>query len=247
MEVYQKAKAAADKALELDDALAEAYGTRGWQEMHYEWQWSAAESDMKRAIKLNPNLAVAYDYYSHYLIANGRVDDSVAASIRAKDIAPLDFLSELHLAWHYYFARQFDQSLEHCRKALELEPGYQAVHLFQGWNYEQKGMYEQAIAEYQTIGSPLLGHAYALAGATTNARHVLNDWKQRSERTYVSPYSIAEIYVGLGDYDQAFGWLERAYQERPSAMAYLKVEPRLDPLRSDHRYAELLRRIGLAP
>jgi len=167
---------------------------------------------------------------------------------------PLSLPLNAHLAWHYLYARQYDQAIGQCRRTIEMDPNYPQAHDFLGETYEQKGSYEEAIAEFQKAinlsgdSSHIraeLGHAYALAGKKEEALKIMDELKGLSKETYISPYDVAMIYVGLDQNDQAFDWLEKAYQERSDWLRYLKVDPRLDPLRSDLRFPDLVRRVGL--
>ncbi len=157
-----------------------------------------------------------------------------------------------HLGWHYLYARQYDQAVEQCRKTSEMDPNYPQAYDFLAGAYEQKGMYEEAIAEFHKAinlsgdSSHIkaeLGHAYALAGKGQEALKIIDELKGPSKDAY--PYDVATIFVGLGQKDQAFDWLQKAFEERSDWLRYLKVDPRLDPLRSDPRFADLVRRIGL--
>jgi len=251
-EIYEKAKAAATKALELDDNLAEAHTSLALIKMEYEWDWTGSEREFKRAIQLNPGLGEAHHQYSHYLTALGRSNESLAQSLRALELDPLSLVLNAHLAWHYLYARQYDQAIQQCQKATELDRNYPETAEFRGLVYEQKAMYQEAIAELQTAmnlsgGSPHikaeLGHAYAIAGNTTQALEILAELKSESAQTHVSNYEIAVIYIGLGRKDQALEALENAHQERSEWLRYVKVDPRLDPLRGDPRFEKLANQI----
>lgn len=253
-ETMPRAKAAAMKALEVDDTLTEARTSLAWARLHYDWDWLAAEREFKRAIDLNPDYTEAHHSYSHYLIAMGRTAESLAESKRALELDPLDLVINAHLGWHYLYARQYDQSIEQSRRTLELEPNSLVAHWFLGRALEQKAMYQEAAKAFEksiTIsdGSPTyvaaLGHAYAVSGKKSEALRILNELKQQSKRTYVSPFNLAAISSGLGEKDQGFEWLEKAFEERSHWLVYLKVEPMLDGLRSDPRFTDLVRRVGL--
>ncbi len=175
---------------------------------------------------------------------------------RAQELDPLSLIINADLGRTLYFARRYDQSLEQFRKALDMDPNFAVAHLWLGQVYEQRRMYETAISEFQkgislsgggTYALARLGHAYAVAGRRGEAQMVLNQLNDLSKQKYVSPYDIGMIYAGLGENDRAFAWLEKAYEERSVALYFLKVEPSLDPLRSDPRFHDLLRRIGLPP
>src|SRR5436190_1634340 len=206
-ESYERAKAAATKALELDDNLAEAHTSLALVKMEYEWDWTGSEREFQRAIQLDPGFAEAHHQYSHYLTAMGRSSESLTESLRALELDPLSLVLNAHLAWHYLYAWQYDQAIQQCQKASELDRNYPETAEFRGLAYEQKGMYQEAIAELQTAinlpgGSPHmkaeLGHAYAIAGETTQALDILNELKRGSTETHISSYDIAVIHVGLG-------------------------------------------------
>jgi len=253
-EAFSKAKASAMKALAIDDTLAEAHISLGLVKLNYEWDWLGAEREFKRAIELNSNYAAAYHWYSHYLIVMERTEESFVISKRALEIDPLDLEINAHLAWHYYFARQYDQAIEQCLNTLEMNPNFHEAHWFLGWAYEEKLMYEEAVTEFQKAvalsgGSVQmiaeLGHAYAVSGKKDDAQKALDELKELSKRRYVTPYTIALIYVGLGEKDQALEWLESAYEDRDVWLIYLKVEPKFDSLRSEPLFTDLMRRVGL--
>ncbi|PYJ91167.1 MAG: hypothetical protein DME62_15800 [Verrucomicrobia bacterium] len=251
-ESYERAKAAATKALELDDNLAEAHTSLALVKMEYEWEWASSEGEFKRAIQLNPGFAEAHHQYSHYLTAMGRSSESLAESLRALELDPLSLVLNGHLAWHYLYARQYDQAIQQCQRTAELDRNYPETADFRGLAYEQKGMYREAIAELQMAvnlsgNSPHikaeLGHAYAIAGETTPALDILDELKRGSTETHISSYDIAVIYIGLGRKDQALEALENAYQERSEWLRYVKVDPRLDPLRGDPRFEKLANQV----
>ena len=255
-EADQKAESAALKALEIDDTLAEAHTALGLIQFRSKWNWLKAESEFKRAIELNPNYALAYQYYALVLASVERQDEALTTIKRAQELEPVSFILNAAVARHLYWARQYDQAIEQLRKTLELDPNFMAAHFRLGLVYEQKGMYEEAIAQFskaRTISenNPFviagLGHVYGLSGNRKKAQELISELKELSKRRYVSAYDMAVIYSGLGERDQAFAWLEKAYQERAGSLVYLKVEPVFDPIRSDRRFADLLRRMGLPP
>lgn len=262
-EAYPRAKAAATKGLEIDDTLAEAHASLAYIRLVYDWDWLDAEKEFKRAIELKPSYATAHHWYSSYLGAMGQLDEAIAEAKRAQELDPLSVIISTNVAWVYYFARQYDQMIEQCWKTLELYPKFvavhskfAAVHSNLGWAYVQKRRYPEAIVQFKrarTIsgGSPMyvaaLGHAYALAGKRDEALKVLHELKELSKEKRVSPGDMALLYTGLGQREQALKWLEKAYEERCGDLAYLKVDPRFDSLRSDPKFRGLLRRIGLPP
>jgi len=257
-ETFPKAREAAGEALEIDGELGEAHASLGYTKLNYDWDWPGAERELKRAIELKPDDSPSHHYFSHYWMAMGRVEHSLAASLRALELNSFDLTLNAHLGWHYLYARQYDQASEQLLKAIELDPNFVTSHLYLGYVYEQKGKNEAAIEEFsramklseegrRPVIEAALGHAYARAGKRTEAQRVLAGLKETAQRRFISPYGIAVLYLSLGDKEQAFVWLNRAYDERDNWLNYLKVEPRLDPLRTDPRFNELLRRVGLEP
>jgi TolB-like protein/DNA-binding winged helix-turn-helix (wHTH) protein/Tfp pilus assembly protein PilF len=246
-----KAKAAAMRAMEIDDTLAEAHASLAFTLMHYDWDWPGAEREFQRAIELNPNYAAAHHWYGLYLTAMERFDEAMVEMKHAQELDPLSLIINTNVGWVFYFRRQYDQAIEQFRKTLEMDPNFTSAHVKLGWAYEQKGMYEEAIGEFQTVltrigGDVLteLGHAYAVAGQRDEATKIIVELRERAKQPYVSPYLVATIYAGLGDKVQAFEWLEKSYKNRCGWLAWLKVDPKLDSLRSDQRFADLLRRVG---
>ncbi|MEO8436329.1 MAG: tetratricopeptide repeat protein, partial [Pyrinomonadaceae bacterium] len=253
-EGYPKARAAAMKALELDDKLAEAHTVLGAVNLFHDWDWSGAEKEFKRAVEINQSYSDAHQMYSYYLSAMGRFDESLYQMRRAQELDPLSLEKIAAIGEIFYLRRQYDQALEQYRKALEMDPNSGFAHWAIGNVYVQKGRYDEAIAEYQK-SMPLsgdspdepasLGYAYGLSGKRREAHQVIEELKERSKRSYISPTLIATIYTGLGEKDQAFAWLDKAYDGRDSILVLLKVEPMFDSLRSDPRFTDLLRRVGL--
>ena len=253
-EFLPRVKAAAIKAMEIDETVAEAHTSLGVYRMYYEWDWLEAEREYKRAIELNPNLATTHLEYATYLEAVGRLDEAIAEIKRAAELAPLTPFTVTAVGYPFYYARQHDEAIRYFRRGLELDPNFFWGYLWIGQAYVEKRMYNEAIAEIEqaialsagnTRAIATLGYAYGVSGKRGEAQKVLNELKGRSERSYVSPYFIALIYTGLGEKDKAFEWLEKAYHERHPYLAFLKVEPVFDTLRSDPRFADLLRRIGV--
>ena len=246
-----KAKEAALRALELDDTLAEAHVSLGRLKMNFEWDWPAAEREFRRAIELNPTYAEAHHTYAHYLMAMKRPTEAFAESSRYLELDPLSLAANYHLGWHYLYARQYDEALAQLLTTAEMDPNFVGTHLYLGWVYEQKRMYAEAIATFQKSielsTSPLmlasLGHAYAIAGRTSEAQKVLVQLDNLSKQRYVSAYDRAIIYVGLNEPEQALTWLEKAYQERSQFMIYLDTDPRFDRLRNNPRFQDFCRRL----
>jgi Tfp pilus assembly protein PilF len=255
-EAFPKAQAYAVEARQLDETIAEAHVSLGAYRLFHAWDWQGAERELRRAKELNPNYPEAYHFYSHYLQVTGRTKEAIIEIKRGLELAPIavDINTELGLA--YYYASEYDRAIEQFRKALEMDPTFVISYVFTGQAYEQKGMYEAAIAELNKAralsGGWLsieaeLGCAYAASGNRVEAHKVLQALRERAVQEYVNPYLIATIYLALGDRDQALVWLEKAYAERSAFIAFLKVEPKFDSLRSDPRFTDLLRRVGLSP
>jgi eukaryotic-like serine/threonine-protein kinase len=253
-EAIPKAKAAAQKALALDDSLAEAHNSLAYVKLNYDWDWPGAEASFKRALELNPGSAEAHHWYSHFLVSSGRLAGSLEASNRAVVLDQLNPIINVHLGWNYVFARQHDKALAQLGKTIELDPNYGLAYWFRGLAYEQQGKHPDALAEMRK-GAALLkgnvvvtgdtGHVHAVSGNRREAERVIKELLQESTRRYISPFEIALIYVGLGEVDRAFEWLDKAYQDRSDLLIYLKVDPRLDPIRSDHRFSDLVGRVGV--
>jgi TolB-like protein/Tfp pilus assembly protein PilF/DNA-binding XRE family transcriptional regulator len=254
IEAMAKAKESASKALEYDDRLAEAHSTLAYRTTHHDWDWALAETQFQHALDLNPNYAVCHHWYSHYLTAVGRTEESLNASKRCLELDPLDLVINIHMAWHYQFARQYEQAIEQCWKTSELHPNSFWPAYFFGLAYEQQGQVDRAIEEYRTsvrmsgevtFATAALGHLYGIAGKVDEARSVYEELKAKAAQTYVPAYDIALVCIGLGWNDQSLEYLARAHEERSGWITYLKVDPRLDPLRGDVRFIDLLRRVRL--
>jgi tetratricopeptide (TPR) repeat protein len=255
-EAYAKAREAATKALELDDTLAEAHAALADVKIDYDWDWAGAEREFRRAIELNPGYATAHQWYGELLSSLGRHEEALAEIKRAQQLDPLSLIINTSSGWILLGAGRDDLAIEQLRKTLEIDPNFARAHGDLGMAYLRKGNFPEAVAEFQraaTLSSNIidyqsgLGHAYARAGKHTEARKLLYELKEHSKQRYVSWYDFAAIYAGLGEKDQAFALLEKAYEQRDPKVTWAKVDPSLDPLRSDPRFQDLLRRIGLPP
>ena len=253
-EVAPKAKAAAMKALQLDDTLAEAQTSLATVRFNYDWDWAGAASGFQRSIELNPSYATAYQRYSLYLMAMGRTNESLAQMTRARELDPLSISMNFSLGWRLYMARKNDQAIEQLQNTLEMDPNFALPRMVLGQAYEEKNAYPQALSELQkAVGishdSPqmlgALGHAYGASGNRSEAEKVLIKLMEQSKRQYVSPFYVAIVYVGLAENDKAVDWLEKAYGDRSNAIVFAKVDPQLDPLRSNPRFQALLHRLAL--
>jgi len=255
-DAYPRAKAAAVKALELDDNLAEAHGSLAIVKLFYEWDWTSAEEEIKRAIALNPNLADAHADYSYYYNLMGRREDSIAEITRALELNPLSEWMNVYYSFILMLARQYDQAIEHLQKVLKIYPNNFNLHGNIGWNYSLKGMHDEAIRETEKAvelsgDNPVmigrLGRVLAVAGRREEAMKILNKMLEQSKekKNYVSPYYIAIIYLKLGQKDKAFEWLEKAYEARDDMIIHLRADPDFDPISSDPRYQALLKKMNL--
>jgi eukaryotic-like serine/threonine-protein kinase len=252
-ETQPKAKAAVEKALQLDETLAPAHAMLGTIKVD-EWDWAGAEVEFKRAVELNPNLAQAHGMYAFYLTPVGRHTEALAEVRRAEELDPLTMRVRFHEGTVLYNARRYDEAIRQLQNVINLQPDYKYAHEFMGFAYAMKGRYEEAVAEYQKFSSIegettsnqiYLGYAYAMSGKRDEALAILDKLKATDE--YVSPAELAILYAGLGDKEGAFQSLERAYAVHDLQLQYLKVEPHYDPLRDDPRFQNLLHRVGFAP
>jgi len=246
-----KAKGAARKAIEIDDT-AEARASLGWAVMHYDWDLLAAEREFQQAIQLNPRYATAHQWYGHCLGCMGRFDDAFAELKYAIQLEPLSLIINTSYTGISWLGRQWDQAIEQTQKTLELDPSFAAAWWIGARPYASKRIPEAAIAYSQEAiklsGGNLffvadLGHAYAAAGKRDEALEVLGRLQETSKQRYVNACFIANIYVALNENEEALQYLENAYQERSAWMAYLEMDPWFDPLRSDRRFQDLLRRV----
>ena len=252
-EARQKQEWAALKAMEIDDMLAEAHVAVALVR-RLDLNWSASEAEGKRALELDPNSVRAHVTYAYHLAFVGRLDEAMPHVKRAQELDPLSLITSAEIGSIFYCSRQYDRAIEQFQKIIQMDPNSALAHTRLGMNYLAKGMYEEAIAEHKKAialdDSPrriaLLGHTYAVAGRKAEAQKILDDLKKLAKRRPVSPYEFALIYLGLGDKDQAFVWLERTCEERPDVLWDINVGPRFDSLRSDPRFTDLLRRLKLA-
>jgi tetratricopeptide (TPR) repeat protein len=262
-EVFPKAKEAVMKALDLDESLGAAHISLGAYKLFYEWDWSGAESEAKRAKELNPsyekaielntNYGEANHYYCQYLDVMGRTDEAIQEMTRALQFDPLAFVLYGEMGYSHYIARRYGQAIEASRKALDRDPNLAIARQALGDAFQQQGRYDEAIAELSKAkeisnNDPWmeadLGNAYGAAGKRQEAMSILHDLEDRRRVEYISPYFIALIYVGLGEKKSALEWLQKAYEDRSALMTWLRVEPKLDSLRSDPRFKELERHVG---
>jgi tetratricopeptide (TPR) repeat protein len=254
-EILPQAKAAASKALAIDDSLGEAHAALAHVIELYDWDWQGAEKEYRRALELNPNDAMARFWFGEYLQVMGRNEEGFAQMRQAIALDPLNPNPAAELGSQFYTARQYDQAMRAFQKVLELEPDNAWAHYGLGWVYSERKMYPEAIAEFakavdlsgrnneSTAAS--LGKVLGDSGRKQEARKILKELKERSKHRYVSPYLIGLVQLGLGERNQAIASLEQGYTNRDQWMMYLKVDPGWDDLRSDPRSKDLIRRVGL--
>ncbi|MCI0338059.1 MAG: protein kinase [Acidobacteria bacterium] len=253
-ETFPKAREAAEKALNLDQGLAEAHAALAFIHYQWEWNWLEAEREFKFSIDLNPSYAPAHQWYSSLLLVTGRIEEAVAEAKRAQELEPFSLIISSHLGWINYLARRYESAIEHAREKLKLDPNFFPAHRYQALAFEAQGKYKDALPEFQKAlslsrGSTLLkaelGHAYAVAGKRKEALQSLEELQQLSGQRHISPYHLALIYTGLGEKDRAIELLNKALDERAERLVWMKMDPRFDILRTDPRFIDLLQRIGL--
>jgi TolB-like protein/DNA-binding winged helix-turn-helix (wHTH) protein/Tfp pilus assembly protein PilF len=251
-EAYPKVRAAAEKALILDDSLAEAH-TMLAEVLHvYDWDWFGAEREYLRALQLNPNSAVTHKLYAEYLTHAGRYDEALAETRRAQDLDPLSLVNNTMVGFVYLEAHQYDRAVEELKKTLELDPDFAPAHHFLGWAYNGQGRYDLAISEYQKEKElnknanhviVALGISLARAGRKQEAQQILEGLRQRSKRSYVSSFGIAQIYLGLGDKESSLAYLNKALEEHSYDLVFMGSIPP-NPLSNDPRYQQILKVVG---
>ena len=253
-EAMPKAKAAAMKALEIDPGLAAPHAALGWVRLHYDWDWAGAEAAFRRSLELDPTRATTRHWHSFYLSAMGRVEEAVAEARRAWELDPLSLIVNANLCQPHYYARRFEEAAAGAGKVTKMEPAFPVGHDWQGLAAAGRGEYAEAIAAYEAFAAQgggasralaLVGNARARAGDRAGAMRALEELSALAARRYVPAYHFALLHVGLGQRDEAIAALERAYEERSDQLAYLAVEPLLDPVRGDPRFEALRRRLGL--
>ncbi|MGB7599991.1 MAG: tetratricopeptide repeat protein [Candidatus Sulfotelmatobacter sp.] len=249
-----KAKEAAAKALELDPESAEGHAAMGMVAFYYDWNWSQAEQEFRRAIEVNPSYVTAHQWYSYYLKAMGRFPEALQEATQAQELDPLSLQANTTLAGRYRDLSRYDEAIALSQRTLELDPNFAPAHEMLAAVYELQEKFPAAVAEWQKAielsqDNPAiiasLGHAYALSGKRTEARQIVVRLQLISRQHYVAAWDMAILFVGLGDSSSAFRYLERSYQDRESQIPFLKQDRRLTSLRGDPRFQNLLRRVGL--
>jgi class 3 adenylate cyclase/TolB-like protein/Tfp pilus assembly protein PilF len=251
-EAHPRARAAALKAIELDENLPEAHVTLSAVMRDYEWDWEGSEREIRRALELDPNYARGWQIYSWNLLSLGRIEEALRAMSKARELDPLSPRINANVGTLLYFARDYEAAERESKKSMEADSLQSLWNL--GSIYVQQGRFEEAIRAFQesdrqggTEAGANLAHAYAVAGNRSEARRIVGEREQRGRSEFVPSTGMAMAYTALGDFDRAFSWLERGYRERTVTVANLQFDPRLDPLRRDSRFGDLLVRMGLEP
>jgi DNA-binding winged helix-turn-helix (wHTH) protein/TolB-like protein len=252
-EAVPKARSAAMQALRLDDTLAEAHTSLAMIKFRYDWDWTGAESEFKRAIELNQNYATAHQWYSEYLAARGRTDEAVAEGKRAEQIDPISPEVGWDLGLALFLGRRYDQAIEQFKRTIDLNPDFWLPHSFLAFCYGEKGEFDKAFAEYSKAlalddNEDTLSHmAYidVKAGRRTEAQKILDELMRRQQRKEVSPFYIAAVYFALDDKDQGFKWLDKAYNEKAELLVFLKFAPNFQMVNSDPRFKKVVADVGL--
>jgi tetratricopeptide (TPR) repeat protein len=256
VEMQQKSTLMALKAVEIDENFAEAQAQLGFLEF-MQWYLPSAERRLRRAIELNPNLAEAHARYGIVLLAQGRFEEALAEARRCQEIDPLSLFTRIHMSRGLYMARHYEEAIAQCREYIQLDPSFATAHLYLGLSYYQQGKFAEALTPLQKAVELSDGRAetksalvqtYVKLNRPSEALKILDELKEQAARTMQENYYVATAYAAMGEKEQAFVWLEKAWQQRhPIFATRFKIDPNLDPLRSDPRYTDLLRRVGLEP
>ncbi|MGA2359853.1 MAG: protein kinase [Terriglobales bacterium] len=249
-DVLPQSEAAAKRAIEIDDQLAEAHASLASNLADYNWDWAGSEREFQTALRLNPNSSVVHLHHAHFLRQEGKIDQSIREGRRALELDPVSAEGNFILAQSLFEARRYDEAVSQLRKTLDLEPRFWPAHLYLGKTLAAQGQFQEAVEELKKAGDftaepyATIGYVYGRMGRAADARNVIADLQEQSRKGYVAPTNFAKIYIGLGDKDQAFAWLEKGYQRRDFWLSFLKGDPIFDSLRSDPRFQDLVRRIG---
>jgi TolB-like protein/Tfp pilus assembly protein PilF len=251
-DAFPKAKQAALRALELDSTLPEPHASMGYVRLYYDWDWVDADKELRRSIALNPNYPTAHHWHAVYLTAMGQFDQARAAIVRAQELDPTSLSINTDLGFLLYYSRQYDAAIKQLATVLDMNRDFPLAHLWLGRAYQEKAMYDEAIASFRRTETVLrgwpvalaaIGHVQGISGRRGDARHTLEELRRLGRERYVTPYGVALIHAGLGERQQALAWLERALADRAHWLVWLKLDPRFDALRADPGFAELLVRI----
>ena len=247
-EAFSNANVAVIKALDIDGNLAEAHAALGFIKTYYDWDWNAAETELKRAVQIKPNYPTAHHWYAEYLLAMGRHEEAIAEIRRAKELDPLSLVINAMEAAIFLYARQYDRAIDQCRKTLELDPNFALAQDFIGFAYLEKGMHREAMEHQKRrdeLGLHRFIYSYALPEEREESLRIIEEMKERWRRMDMWAFSIARVYAGLGEEDLVLEWLEKSLEGREPWIIRLKVDPVFDSLRSNPRFMTLLKKTGL--
>lgn len=249
---FPVAKNYALRALELDPSLAEPHASLAYDKFYFDWDWVGAEAEFRRAIELNDRYATAHQWYSIYLLSAGRTDEAFWEIRLARERDPLSLSINTDIGFHYYYTQQYDQAIKQLKMVLEMKKDFPLAHLWLGRCYQEIGKYDEALAEFKqvedvfhgwVVSIAAIGFVNGRAGRRAEARKLLAGLDELSKRKFVTSYGVALVYAGLGQKEQAFAWLNKAFDERSHWLVWLKLDPRWDSLRSDARFAQLVQRM----
>ena len=252
-EVMPKAKEAAITAIRLDPLLAEGHTSLANILLFYDWDWEAARKEFEKAMDLNPNYATAHHWFGTYFVTLGEFKKAFKEIRTALSLDPNSRVISVDVGWFYQYSREYDQAVQYIKNTLELEPNFIIAHLNLGFTYTLQGKYEEAIQSFRKatelsgdypLSLAALSYSLAVSGGKAEAVELLHKLEEISKSRYVPALYFALIYMGLGDNDQAFHWIERGFEEHSGYLLYFKVDPKVDRLRSDPRFKEILRKIG---
>jgi serine/threonine protein kinase/tetratricopeptide (TPR) repeat protein len=249
-DVLPLSEAAARRAIEIDGQLAEAHSALAGDLTDYDWDWTGAEREFEIALRLNPNSPHVHGAYAHFLRQEGKLEESIREARRAVELDPVSAQGNFILSQSLHEARRYDEAISQLRKTLDLEPRFWPAHLYLGKTLAEQGHYQAAIEELKKAGNftsepyATIGYVYGRMGRTTDAHKVIADLQDQLKTGYVAPTNFVTVYIGLSDKDQAFAWLEKGFQQRDFWITFLKGEPIFDPLRSDPRFQDLVRRVN---
>ena len=253
-EVFPRANEAATRAVGLDATLTEPHTSLAYVRFYYDWDWTGAEAEFRRALTLNPNYPTAHHWYAVFLTAMGRFEEARAAIGRAQALDPTSLIINTDLGFVLYYSHQYDAAIQQLQMVIEMNADFPLARLWLGRAYQAQRRYDDAIAEFRRIESALhgwpvvraaIGHVEGVSGRAYEALETLDGLHRLAKERYVTPYGVALVHAGRGDNDQALAWLARALADRSHWLVWLKLDPRLDALRSDRRYTELLQAVGL--
>jgi tetratricopeptide (TPR) repeat protein len=242
------------KAMQLDSTLAEPHASLGFYNFYYGWDWEAAEQEFRTAIALNPNYALAYDWYAYYLTAMQRYDEAIVILQKAIELDPLSDPIHTDIGFSLYYSGNYEQAVEKLQATLNVNPQFGPAHLWLGRSYQQQKKYTQAIQEYKStldaspnwsVALAAIGNVYGVSGEKERAQNVVDALQTLSTKKFVTSYGMALVYMGLEEKEQVYAWLNKAYEERSNWLVWLKTDPRFNSIRSEKQFEELVNKVGL--